>query len=115
MGYIFNKTVMTRVREFLYRLEKTSIYPKFGYLSDALMGSVSKALMHELIKEVLARDIDKTLRGVATPAAERRWRLGRILRHRQVHTGAQQRLRDDMLACKRKTIVPTAPCLSTVC
>ena len=58
MRSIFNKTVMARVRYFWYRLGKTSIYPKFGYLSDALMGSVFKALMHELIREVLAHDVD---------------------------------------------------------
>ena len=48
VGSLGNKKGTARVREFGDRLEETSVYHSFGYLLDALMGSVYKALMDEL-------------------------------------------------------------------
>ena len=39
------------------RLGETHIYPKFDHLLYALMGSVSKALMYELSREVVSHAV----------------------------------------------------------
>ena len=44
-GSLVNKTGMARVGDFCDIIGKTSVYPKFGHLLDALMGRVSKVMM----------------------------------------------------------------------
>ena len=55
-GYLGNKTGTERVGEFGDILGETSAYPNFGHLLDALMGSVSKALMDELRGYIVDHD-----------------------------------------------------------
>ena len=52
-----NKTGTERVGGFRGRLGEASVYTKFGHLLDALMGSMSKALMGDLNRDIVSRDI----------------------------------------------------------
>ena len=57
-GSLENKADMESVGKFGNRLRKIIVYPKFGHMLDALMVSFSKALMNELIIEVLDHALD---------------------------------------------------------
>ena len=59
-----NKTGAARVWEFGGRLVDTSVYPKFGHLYYALMGSVSKSLMGGFIIVFVYPDFDNWLNNV---------------------------------------------------
>ena len=57
-GSLSNKTVTERTREFGGRLGGTIVSPKFGHMFDSLLGSVSKALMDKLNREIVNHDHD---------------------------------------------------------
>ena len=57
-GSLENNTGTEILGEFGYILVETSVYPKFFHMLDVLMGSAPKVIMHELSREVVARDID---------------------------------------------------------
>ena len=53
-----NNTGTARVEEFGDRLVETTVYPEFFRMLDAIMGSVSKVLMDELSRDLVAHAHD---------------------------------------------------------